>query len=142
MNYYSNLFRIDADNTSIFDNDRKKELNTIEKTGLEAILADFVQEYEEDTFGETYGNIKNYIRWNNDSVDILDGYTDTYIFDHYAIGSVWTTKNGCIMLDAVDLDEFTGDEEDREEFEDSDIMERPNKFDIWTDCERALFRLN
>ena len=141
-NYYSRLLKIDEDNHSIFDNDRKQELNTIEKTGLEAILADFVEEYEESTYGETYGNIKDYIRWNQNSVDILDGYTDTYIFDHYAIGSIWTTNNGCIMLDAVDLDTFTGDEEDREEYEDTDIMERPSKYDIWCDCERALFRLN
>jgi hypothetical protein len=142
-NYYTNIFKLDEDRREFFEAEKKRNLSTVEKIGLEAILADFVEEYEQEQFGETYGNIKNYIRYNADSVDILDGYTDTYIFDHYAIGSVWMTENGCIMMDAVDLDEYTGDdEEEQEEFDDADMMERPNKFDIWSDCAPVLFRLN
>ena len=138
---YNSLFIIPEENESIFENDRKTELTTLEKIGLEAILADFVQDYEEETSGEIYSHdIKNYIRYNSDSVDFLDGITDTYIFDNYAIGEVWTTKNGCIVMSAVDLEQYTGDE--REKFEESDIYERPNKFDIWSDFKPVLFRLN
>ena len=138
---YNNLFIIPEENEDIFENDRKRDLSTLEKKGLEAILADFVQEYEEETEGEFFSrNIKDYIRYNEDGVDFLDGVTDTYIFDHYAIGDVWTTKNGCIVMSAADLDEYTGD--DIERFEESDLYERPNKFDLWCDFKTVLFRLN
>lgn len=139
-NYYSNLFIIPEENEAIFNNDRKHNLTTIEKIGLESVLSDFVKEYEESVFGETYGDIKEYTRYNEDSVDILDGYTDTYIFDHYAIGSVWTTNNGCIVMEAADLDDYEGD--DMEAFEDSDLYDRPNNFDIWSDFKQVLIRLN
>ena len=138
---YTNLFLIPEENTSIFENDRKHELSTLEKIGLEAVLADFIQEYEEETHGEVcIKDIKDYIRYNADSVDILDGEQDTYIFDHYAVSEVWTTKNGCLMLSAVDLEEYTRVEP--EVFEESDIYERPNKFDLWVDFKPVLFRLN
>lgn len=138
--YYSNLFKISEDNATAFFKDKKHNLTTVEKIGLESILADFVEEYEDTVFGESYGNIKDYTRYNEDSVDLLDGYSDTYIFDHYAIGSIWTTNNGCICMDAVDLDDYEGD--DMEAFEDSDLYDRPNNFDIWTDFKPVLFRLN
>ena len=132
---------IPKENEEIFNNDRKRDLSTLEKIGLEAILADFVKDYEEETEGDFYSkDIKNYIRYNSDSVDFLDGYTDTYIFNQYAIGEVWTTKNGCIMMTAADLEAYTGDEPER--FEESDIYERPNKFDLWCDFDTVLFRLN
>lgn len=142
MNYYSSKFIIDKDKENIFENDRKTGLSLVEKIGLEAILNDFVKEYEEEQ-GLGANDIKDYIRWNEDGVDILDGYTDTYIFDHYAISEVWVTNNGCIMLSAQDLDEFLSeDEEERERFEDSDIYERPNKFDLYCDFASVLFRLD
>lgn len=141
MNYYSDKFIIDKDKENIFENDRKTDLSLIEKIGLEAILNDFVKEYEEESFGQAH-DIKDYIRWNEDGVDILDGVTDTYIFDHYAISEVWVTNNGCIMLSAIDLDNFTNEDEDEQErFERSDIYDRPNSFDLYCDFESVLFRL-
>lgn len=143
-NYYRNLFNV-TENADIFDNDRKQELTTLDKIGLEAVLTDFCVDYEEETTGERPDpeRIKNYIRYNNNSVDFLDGYTDTYIFNHYAIGSAWTTKNGCIMLDAVDLDTYTADdEEEKEDFENCDTYEKPGRYDVWSVCERTLFRLD
>lgn len=142
MNYYSDKFIIDKDKENIFENDRKTDLSLVEKIGLEAILNDFVKEYEEESFGQAH-DIKDYIRWNSDGVDIFDGVTDTYIFDHYAISEVWVTNNGCIMLSAQDLDEFLSEDEDEiERFEDSDIYERPNKFDLYCDFASVLFRLD
>ena len=143
-NFYSNLFEIPAENFSIFENDRKKELSTLEKIGLESVLADFVQEYEEETEGEFFSkNIKDFIRYNESGVDFLDGVTDTYIFEHYAIGDVWTTNNGCIVMSCVDLDEFEDEDEDeRERFNSSDLYDRPNSFDIWCQFKPVLFRLN
>ena len=141
MRLYSDLFEIPTENESIFESDRKSNLNLVEKLGLEAILADFIKDYEEETLGEFCAkDIKNYIRYNENGVDILDGITDTYIFDHYAIGEIWMTNNGCILMSAVDLDRYTGDEPER--FEDSDIYERPTMFDIWSDFEPVLFRLD
>ena len=139
MNYYSNKIMIPEENKAIFENNRKQELTTLEKIGLEAILDDFVTEYETDTIGEAH-SIKDYIRYNEDSVDILDGCTDTYIFDHYAIGDVWTTENGCILMTAVDLEAYTGD--DPERFESSDLYELPYNFDLWSDFDTVLFRLD
>lgn len=142
MNYYSDKFIIDKDKENIFENDRKTDLSLVEKIGLEAILNDFVKEYEEEQ-GLGSNGIKDYIRWNEDGVDIFDGVTDTYIFDHYAISEVWVTNNGCIMLSAQDLDEFLSEDEDEiERFEDSDIYERPNKFDLYCDFASVLFRLD
>lgn len=138
-NLYSELFLIPDEKVSHFENDKKNNLSLIEKVGLEAMLADFIAEYEEIQYGEAGVSIKEYTRWNDNCVDILDGYTDTYIFDHYAIGSVWTTSNGCVCMDAVDLEEYTGD--DKEAFEDSDLYDRPSRFDIWSDFKPVLFRL-
>ena len=139
-NFYSDLFIIPTENEDIFNKDRKHNLTTIEKIGLESVLDEFIKEYEEIQYGEAGASIKECTRFNEDSVDILDGVYDTYIFDHYAIGSVWTTNNGCIVMEAADLDDYEGD--DMEAFEDSDLYDRPNNFDIWSDFKQVLIRLN
>ena len=136
-NYYNNLLKVNEENFTPY---KKQELNTVEKIGLDKILSDFIKEYELETFGETYGDISDYTRYNKDNVDILDGYTDTYIFDTYAIGCIWMTENGCLLLECVDLEAYNG--ENTEEFEESELMDRPNKFDLWAEFDTVLFRLN
>lgn len=141
-NFYTDLFEIKRENHEIFLNDRKK-LNTIEMMGLELALTQFVKAYEEKQFGETYSDITQYIRYLDNGIDVLDGVTDTYIFDHYAFGDLWCTSNGIIMMSAVDLDNYTGDDEQKAEaIKDTDILERPIKFDIWSDFRPVLFRLS
>ncbi len=140
---YNEMFLLDADRNEFYEKDRKRELSQLEKIGLEAVLADFVKDYEEETEGDFYTkDIKNYIRWNADSVDILDGYSDTYIFNHYAISEVWVTKNGCIMLSAVDLEQYTGDDVEHYNELKEDLFNLPRHFDLWCDFESVLFRLN
>ena len=138
--YYTDRFLLDAD-APVY-NAPAKVLTTIEKRGLEAVLRDFIAEYEEETQGEAYTNIENYTRYNEKSVDILDGYFDTYLFDNYAICEIYATERGCIILDCVDLDKYTG--EDKEDFTqyEGDYYEIIEKFDIFSDFETAKFRLD
>lgn len=144
--YYTNKFLLDTSKENKyrwFETDRKKELNQIEKIGLEHVLQDFITEYEEDNFGEVYTNIIDYTRWNTNSVDILDGYSDTYIFDTYAIECIYCTNNGIILLECSDLETFNGeDEEEKERFFDTDILDRVSGFDRFENCDTAIFRLN
>ena len=130
---YSDLFIISKENERNFTRNRKRNLSTLEKVGLEAILDDFVKEYEEINYGESH-SIKDYIRYNDDGVDILDGVTDTYIFDNYAIGEVWTTTGGCVLMTVADLDTVGEENEDN--------FEKPNKYDIWSETETRLIRLD
>ena len=143
MSHYSNFILIPADRQEIFEKDRKHDLSEIEKIGLEAVLANFILDYEEETEGGRFSqDIKDYIRWNADNVDIMDGYSDTYIFYHYAIGSLWITNNGCIMLSAVDLEKYTGDDVEHYNELKEDLFDLPRHFDLWCDFESVLFRLN
>jgi len=143
-----NALVIPEQNWSIFDDDHKTDLNRVEKLGLEAVLADFVSEYEKDVLGDACDSIKSYIRWNDDGVDILDGIIDTYVFYNYAIGSVWMTSNGCILIDAVDLEVYDGliddtiDDDYISDFEQCDVCEKPYKYDIWSECKRVLIRID
>lgn len=60
MYNYSDLFIISKENESIFENNRKKTLSIFEKFGLESVLDDFIRDYEEETMGESYTEIKKY----------------------------------------------------------------------------------
>ena len=134
MYNYSDLFIISKENESIFENNKKKTLSTLEKFGLESVLDDFIRDYEEETMGESYTKIKNFTRHNEDSIDILDGVRDTYVFDHYAIGSLWVTESGVVIMELADLD-TVGEE-------DEDLFEKVENYDIWCDCEWRLARLD
>lgn len=134
MYNYSDLFIIPKENESIFEYNRKKTLSTLEKFGLESVLDTFIRDYEEETMEESYTKIKNFTRYNEDSIDILDGIRDTYVFDHYAIGSLWVTENGIVIMELADLD--TVGEEDEDPFE------KVKNYDIWCDCECRLARLD
>ena len=134
MYNYSDLFIISKENESIFENNKKKTLSTLEKFGLESVLDDFIRDYEEETMGESYTKIKNFTRHNEDSIDILDGVRDTYVFDHYAIGSLWVTESGVVIMELADLD-TVGEE-------DEDLFEKVENYDIWCDCECRLARLD
>lgn len=86
----------------------KKELNTIEHIGLEAIALEFLDQYEAEELGEGMNAerrelVRSVLRWCEGCVDILDGYFDTYEFNGYLFGSVWMTENGIPMLTAYEI---------------------------------------
>ena len=94
---------------------RKPELNTIEHIGLEAIAVEFFEQYEREVFGEPIDaerreNLRGFMRWCKGSVDILDGYYDTYEFDGYLFEEVWMTDNGVPMLTAYEIPEGREDD--------------------------------
>lgn len=133
--YYENMLIIPKKNEMLFIKDKKKDLNLVEKIGLETILCDFVNNYELCSYGEIYNNVKDFIRYNEDDIDILDGYYDTYVFDNYAIGDIWMTKNGIAVLTVADLSTYE-DYNDNMSFE--EVVE---KCDIWCDCETRYINL-
>ena len=139
---YNDRFELSEESAKNHKAERKQNLTTLEKIGLEKVLCDFVKDYEETVYGETYGDLSQYTRYNESSVDILDGVTDTYIFDHYAINEIWVTNYGGVILSTVDLEQYIGDEPERYEEEKDDIFSLPNNFDIWSDFEEVLFKLN
>lgn len=141
---YEGRFLIPTEKEKIFTSHKKQELTTLEKIGLEAILTDFCVEYEELTTGEKPDpdRIKNYIRYNENDVDFLDGYSDTYIFDNYAILSLWVTDSGCIVLECADLDAYEGDDMETYTENENDYFEIVDRFDICSDFNTVLFRLN
>ena len=111
---------------------RKKDLSIVEYLGLEAILCKFVEQYEEETLGESYCKLADYTRWNKDGISILDGRYDTYEFDGYAIDEIWMTDNGCVLLDCYELKH-----PEYEEYE--DIL---NCTDWPCECKPVTFRLD
>jgi hypothetical protein len=113
---YDKYHIIPADCESNFT--AKTELNTIEKVGLEAIAVEFMYQHDLANYG-IEGNrdeIRSFIRWNENSVDILDGYYDTYEFDGFLIGSFWMTENGIPMMTAFEIPE------DCEDWRDCDYL--------------------
>ena len=115
---YERRFLIPQENESMFK--QKLNLNTIEHVGLEAIATEFIVQYEIENFGEVEDgrreDLRKYMRWNENSVDILDGMYDTYEFDGYLFGEVWMTENGIPMLTAYEIPEGC------ENWEDSDFV--------------------
>lgn len=110
--------------------DRNKSPNTLEKLALESILTEFMYQHQLSEYGETYFNheqLRGAVRWNKDSVDILDGSHDTYEFDGYLIGELWCTDNGIPMLSAYKI---------------------PDDCEDWTECDwmsdfdECMFRLD
>jgi len=97
---YERRHLIPKENESCFH--RKEKLNTIELLGLEAIAVEFIVQYEfsiiDNCINDRREEIRGYMRWNESSIDILDGYYDTYEFDGYLFGEVWMTENGIPML--------------------------------------------
>lgn len=111
---------------------RKTDLSTVEYLGLEAVLCMFVEQYESEVLGESCTKMADYTRWNKDSIDILDGCYDTYIFDNYAIDEIWMTDNGCILLDCYDLTHPDYD----------DPFEVVDNIDWHCECKPVTFRLD
>lgn len=118
MELYNNMHILSREAWSNFR--RKTNLNLLECFGLEAVAADFIQQYEQEVNGEIYSkNIKDYLRIMSDDgiVDILDGCYDTYEFDGMLIGEFWTTENGCLLLTAYKIPE------DCEDWQEHDWMD-------------------
>lgn len=111
---------------------QKLNLSDIERVGLEAIAVEFIAQYETETCGEETtaerrAELRDFIRWNSSSVDILDGYYDTYEFDGYLLNCVWVTENGIPMLSAWEIPE------DCEDWTEHDYMD---------EFKAVYFRLN
>lgn len=131
-NIYASRYLIPEEYHEKFEANQKHHLNHIELLGLEAVLVAFIQQFEEEAYGEVYSkNIADFTRYNEDNVDILDGCYDTYIFDNYAVSDIWMTDNGIPMLSCYRLEH---DEYD-------DPFEIAQNIDWMTECEYVLFRL-
>ena len=107
---YENLFLISEEYEENFLPHRKKDLNMIERVGLQEIALSFIEDYETQMTGESMTasrrqDIRDVLRWCTSAVDILDGYYDTYEFDGYLFGEVWMTDNGIPMLTAWEIPE-------------------------------------
>lgn len=124
---YQTRHRIPEECWNNFDRDRNKSLNIAELYGLKCILSAFVKDYESSCYGENFTHIKDVTRFNNDSIDILDGCYNTYVFDRCAIECIWMTNAGAILLDCYDVSSV-----DPDGFDDVDF----------TDLPRVLFRLD
>lgn len=126
---YQNSTRLSKDRWDNFDRDRNKNLNIAELYGLRHILSAFIKDFEEVYFGvdEAFTHIEDVARFNKDCIDILDGYYNIYVFDRYAIKSIWMTNGGAILLDCYDVSSV-----DPDGFDDVDLTELP----------RVLFRLD
>lgn len=126
---YQDSARLPKDCWDAFDRDRNKNLNTAELYGLRLILSAFIKDFEEVYFGvdEAFTHIEDVARFNKDCIDILDGYYNIYVFDHYAIKCIWMTNDGAILLDCYDVNSI-----DPDGFDDVDLTELP----------RVLFRLD
>lgn len=109
MNIYSlyeDKYQLEETRFTHFDAHRKAVLNEVDECGLEYILQAFIKNYEENIFGEVYTDIKKYTCYSTDKVDILDGCTNTYVFDEYAIDCIWMTDNGCVILECREIGEI------------------------------------
>ena len=126
---YQDSTRLSKDCWGSFDRDRNKNLNIAELYGLRLILSAFIKDFEEVYFGvdEAFTHIEDVARFNKDCIDILDGYYNIYVFDHYAIKSIWMTNGGAVLLDCHDVSSV-----DPDGFDDVDF----------TDLPRVLFRLD
>ena len=100
---YEDKYKLEESRFTHFDAHRKAVLNEVDEYGLEYILQAFIKNYEENIFGEAYTDISNYMRFSTDNVNILDGYTNTYVFDEYAIDCIWMTDNGCVILECREI---------------------------------------
>ena len=133
MNYiYENRHLIPDEHVDHFEKHRKQKLNMVEKIGLEAILCEFVRQYEEEEFGCYCNNFRDYTRWCESSIDILDGFYDTYIFGNYAIAEIWIAYDSCIMLSCYELES--------DEYDDPEDIVRNTDWQF--DCKPVLFRLD
>lgn len=111
--YYSDKHIISDDYARMFVENRKKDLNTAERVGLESILSDFMTEYYTEEGLEPVPDIRQYTYVTSDGcVRILDGCYDTEIFDQYAIAEVWMTYGGSVIMTAYDLNTSPAYEED------------------------------
>lgn len=132
---YENKHEVSKEHEQRFYDRQKKKLSTLEHIGLEAILCEFVKQYEQESLGfsgDECCELINYTRWNEDSVDILDGVYDTYVFDNYAIGTIWAAYESCIMLTCFKLE--------HKDYDDPyDILQN---VDWLNECESVLFRLD
>lgn len=117
--------------------DRKRQLSTVEKMGLEYILGDFMKavcrrdydfSMDDDVFDE--------IVWHDDCVSILNGTNDTFVFGNYAVDEVWCTYGGSILLTAYDL--TTAPDTDKHCYDPYQVTEN---YDLLSACKTVCFFL-
>lgn len=127
---YENMYELPSENKHFFT--PKAKLTDLERIGLESIAVELLAQYEELEFGEPAtrgrrGDLRDYIRWNDDNVDILDGVYNTYELNGFLFGCIWVTENGIPMLTAYRIPE------DCEDWENHDFMD---------EFEEVYFRLD
>ena len=124
---------ISEDRHNIFEDNIKQNLSDIELIGLEAVLAAFVRQHEEVTLGEAYSHkFTDYTCFGSCYVSILDGCYNTYVFDNYAIASIWTTCSGAVILECRYLTHTDYD----------DPYDVVRSVDWYSECKTVLFRLD
>lgn len=132
-NTYESRYLLPEDAHQNFVPHRKAKLTDIEKVGLEAILVAFMRQHQLEEYGLSPHEefFRQYIRWNEDNVDILDGEQDTYVFGNYAISCLWMTDNGIPVLECYELKHPNYD----------DPWEIVANTDWQSECKYVLFRL-
>lgn len=129
---YADRHLVSEDRMAHFEEHRKQKLSMVEKIGLEAVLCEFAKQYEEETYGGPTLELRDYTRWLESSIDILDGIYDTYTFDDYAISEIWIAYDDCIMLSCYELK--------HPDYE--DVYDILNYTDWQSECKPVLFRLD
>ena len=131
---YENRHLIPEEHMKHFEDHRKYNLSLVEMIGLEAVLCEFVKQYEEAEYGCFCSSFRDYTRWDSKAgmIDLLDGIYDTYVFNNYAISEIWIAYEDCIMLSCYELQ---SDEYDDPE----DIVANT---DWQSECKPVLFRLD
>jgi hypothetical protein len=91
MNVYENLTVVDWE---VDEEDRKRNLNSVEYRGLESYLQEVIDEYEMMVFGEILTDISEFTFWRDNKIDILEGYE----LDSHYILSVFMMENGMVYF--------------------------------------------
>lgn len=81
-----------------------RPLSRLEQRGLAYILAEVIYNFEEQEFGESHSIIKQYIRYNETYIDILDGDHNNYpLGGNVAIDMIFAHQDRVVLrLEATD----------------------------------------
>jgi len=139
---YNSAILLPNESARAHESDRKMDLSAVERVGLKKIFSDFVNDYEATVAGvETSGDIYELLTCIDSNVEIIDGDTNAYIVDHYAIESIWTTNGGAVCLTGYDLTDYSGDDSNEYELIKDDLYSLPRNLDLY-DFARVVFKLN
>lgn len=129
---YENRHIIPKESAQHFIENRKCKLTPVEKFGLEYILCEFVKQAEIEEFDKSYTDLREWTVMSADNVSILDGDTNTHIFENFAIEEIWIAYDSCVMLTCYKLEHPDYD----------DPYEIEQHVDFRSECEEVIFRLD